>query len=77
MAVILLTYGEQLEQVQKAITAVMGSQRYELGGRTMQRADLEYLTAREKSIQSNLDKFGDVLPNTMARSGMGYGVSFG
>ena len=77
MAVTLLTYGEQLAEVQSAITAVMGSQRYELGGRTMQRADLEYLTAREKSIQENLNKFGNVLPNTIARTGMGYGVSFG
>ena len=77
MAVVLLTYGQQLEEVQKAITAVMGSQRYELGGRTMQRADLEYLTKREQYLQGMLDKFGDVLPNRTARTGASYGVSFG
>lgn len=77
MAVTLLTHGQQLEEVQKAITAVMSSQRYELGGRTMQRADLEYLTKREQVIQNNLDRYGDVLPNRTARTGMGYGVSFG
>ena len=77
MAIALLTYGEQLAEVQIAITAVMSSQRYELGGRTMQRADLEWLIQREKAIQANLDRYGDVLPNRTARTGMGYGVSFG
>ena len=77
MAVTLLTYGEQLDEVQKAITAVMGSQRYELSGRTMQRADLEYLTKREQYLQGMLDQHGDVLPNRTARTGMSVGVSFG
>lgn len=77
MSVVLLTYSEQLAEVQVAITAVLSSQKYELGGRSLTRADLEYLTAREKHIQSNLDKFGDVLPNRTARTGRSFGVSFG
>ena len=77
MAVTLLTYGEQLGEVQTAISAVLGSQRYEYGGRVMQRADLEYLTKREQVIQENLNKFGDVMPNLTARTGSAYGVSFG
>lgn len=76
MAVVLLTYGEQLQETQEAITAVMSSQRYELGGRTMQRADLEWLSKREKQIQDNLDKYGDVYPNQTARTGRSFGVSF-
>lgn len=76
MAVELKTYGEQLAEVQTAISAVMTSQRYELGGRTMQRADLEYLHKREQDLQAKLDRYGDVLPNRTARTGMGYGVSF-
>lgn len=77
MAIQLLTYGEQLAEVQKAITSVMAGQRYELGGRVMWKADLESLNTREKEIQANLDKHGDVLPNRTARTGMAVGVSFG
>lgn len=77
MAVTLLTYGEQLLEVQSAISAVMNSQEYELGGRRLRKADLQFLQKREEAVQANLDRFGDVLPNTTARTGMGYGVSFG
>jgi len=77
MALELKTYGEQLEEVQKAISAVMTGQRYELGGRVLWRPDLEMLTAREKNLQSMLDKYGDVIPNRTARTGRAYGVSFG
>jgi hypothetical protein len=74
----LLTYGEQLLKVQEAINTVQtAGQRYELGGRTMWRADLPELHRREKDIQANLDRYGDVLPNRTARSGMAVGVSFG
>lgn len=76
MAVQLKTYGEQLKEVQDAITAVMGGQRYELGGRSMWRADLETLHKREKDLQEKLDKYGDVLPNQTARQSA-FGVSFG
>lgn len=77
MALELLTYGQQLAEVQKAITAVMSNQRYEIGGRSVWRADLEQLRMREKDIQANLDKYGDVLPNRVAKTGKAYGVSFG
>ena len=77
MAIVLKTYGEQLAEVQTAITAVMSGQRYSLGGRELVRADLEMLNQRESKIQANLDKYGNVSPNMTARTGMGYGVSFG
>ena len=77
MAVTLLTYGEQLAEVQTAISKVMDSQRYEIGGRTMQYADLEYLHKREIYLQEQLSRFGNVIPNMTPTSGMGYGVSFG
>ena len=78
MAVKLKTYGEKLAEIQEAITAVMsGGQRYELGGRVFWRADLEQLRGMEKDTQADLDRYGDVLPNRTARTGMAYGVSFG
>jgi len=77
MAVVLKTYGEQLADVQKAITKVMDSQRYSYGGREVQYADLEWLSKREGIIQENLNTYGDVYPNRTARTGRAYGVSFG
>ena len=77
MPIVLKTYGEQLEEVQNAISAVMTGQRYELGGRVMWRPDLEMLSKREKELQEKLDKYGDVIPNRTARTGMSVGVSFG
>jgi hypothetical protein len=76
MAITLKTYGEQLAEVQAAISAVMTSQRYEAGGRVLWRADLEMLHKREQDLQEKLDKYGDVIPNTTAVSGRVYGVSF-
>ncbi len=77
MAIVLKTYGEQLAEVQTAITTVMSGQRYELGGRSLWRPDLEMLNKREKDLQLKLDKYGDVLPNRTARTGTAFGVSFG
>ena len=77
MAIQLKTYGEQLEEVQNAITAVMSGQRYELGGRVLWRPDLEMLNKREEYLQRMLDRHGDVIPNQTARNGSAYGVSFG
>jgi len=77
MAVTLKTYGEQLAEVQDAITAVMTGQRYEYQGRVLWRPDLEMLHRREKDLQHKLDIYGDVLPNRTARSGRSFGVSFG
>ncbi len=77
MAYTLKTYGEQLAEVQEAITAVMSGQRYELGGRVLWRPDLEMLNKREAMLQEKLDKYGDVIPNRTAVTGKAYGVSFG
>ncbi len=77
MAYTLKTYGEQLAEVQEAISTVMSGQRYELGGRVLWRPDLEFLTKREEYLQAKLDKYGDVLPNRTAVTGRSYGVSFG
>jgi len=77
MAVELKTYGEQLQEVQDAISAVMSGQRYELGGRVLWRPDLEMLTKRETMLQAKLDTYGDVIPNRTAQTGRAYGVSFG
>lgn len=41
------TYTEQLEEVQAAITKVLGGQSYSIGGRTLTRADLDALQKRE------------------------------
>lgn len=77
MAVQLKTYGEQLAEVQLAITTVMGGQRYELGGRSMWRPDLEMLNKREQMLIDKLNTYGDVIPTATAKTGRAYGVSFG
>ena len=77
MAVQLKTYGEQLAEVQTAITAVMSGQRYELGGRSMWRPDLEMLNKREQSLIDKLNTYGDVIPTATTPTGRAYGVSFG
>ena len=77
MAVTLKTYGEQLLEVQQAISAVMSAQRYELGGRSMQRADLEMLNKRESDLIDKLNTYGDVIPTATLKTGRAYGVSFG
>ncbi|RLA75606.1 MAG: hypothetical protein DRG30_04350 [Epsilonproteobacteria bacterium] len=61
MAVILKTVGEQLMEVQTAISGVMTSQKYEYDGRMVTRADLDQLTAREKYLTDQLANFGDVV----------------
>ncbi len=76
MAVVLKTYGEQLAEVQQAIGAVMVSQRYEINGRVMQRADLQWLQARDKYLNDMLDKYGDVIAGSTTTRGMAR-VSFG
>lgn len=77
MAVSLKTYGEQLQEVQEAITAVnAGSQRYEINGRTVQRADMEWLHKREIYLTKQLEKFGDVVAGSTTTRGSAQ-VSFG
>ncbi len=77
MAVALKTYGEQLAEVQEAISTVnIGSQRYEINGRTVQRADLEWLHKREIYLTAQLQKFGDVIVGSTTTRGVAQ-VSFG
>ena len=58
---VLLTIGQQLAEVQTAISAVMTSQKYEFDGRSVTRADLEQLTSREKYLTDQLATHGDVV----------------
>ena len=58
----LKTWGEQLVEVQTAISAVMsGSQRYEINGRMVQRADLEWLQKRQVYLTDQFTKYGNVV----------------
>jgi len=76
MAVVLKTWGEQLQNVQKAIEAVLTSQRYEINGRMVQRADLEWLQKREIYLTQQYEKFGDVTVGTGIVRGSAQ-ISFG
>jgi glutathione S-transferase len=66
---VLKTYGEQLAEVQAAITAVLTSQRYEINGRSAQRADLEWLHKREEYLSDRLASVGDVIAGATMTSG--------
>ncbi len=76
MAVTLLTYGQQLQEVQNAITAVTTSQRYSINGREVHRADLEWLHKRELHLSDQLTKFGDITAGSQVTRGT-MRVSFG
>jgi len=76
MSVVLSSWGEQLQDVQNAIKAVNQSQRYEINGRMMQKADLEWLHKREVYLNSQYLKFGDTIINpTKIKRGL-YQVNF-
>ena len=55
-----LSYAQELEEVQAAITACMQAQSYTLttptGSRTVSQADLESLTAREKWLRMMVER---------------------
>ncbi len=77
MAVSIKTWGEQLTEVQNAISAVIGgSQRYEINGRSVQRADLEWLHKREQYLTIQLQTYGDVRVGSTITRGSAQ-VSFG
>ena len=69
MAVILKTWGTQLAEVQVAITAVLTSQRYEINGRSVVRADLEWLHKRELLLVDKLETEGDVIAGSTVTRG--------
>jgi len=55
---VLQTWGEQLEDVSNAINAVLSSQRYEINGRMVQRADLQWLNRRFEYLVDKVEKYG-------------------
>ncbi len=58
----LQSYGDQLLEVQTAISAVLNNQEYELKGRRLRRADLQYLNEREQWLIDKLESVGDIVP---------------
>jgi len=58
MSISLQTWGEQLEDVTKAINSVLSSQRYEINGRMVQRADLQWLNRRYEYLVDKIEKYG-------------------
>ena len=77
MVVTLQTWGQQLAEVQTAISTVsVGSQRYEINGRSVQRADLEWLHKREIYLTQKLQTEGDVIAGSTVIRGSAQ-VSFG
>jgi len=70
------TYGEQLEEVQNAISAVLKNQRYNYNGREYVRADLDSLRKLEKDIIHNLQTYGNVLPIAHMSTHGAYHVEF-
>ncbi|MFA5669931.1 MAG: hypothetical protein WCX83_00395 [Candidatus Cloacimonas sp.] len=54
----LKTLGQQLEEVQTAITAVMSGQSYSIAGRSMSKANLNELTMRESTLLDRVAKYG-------------------
>lgn len=69
MALTLKTWGSQLQDVQQAIEAVLTSQRYEINGRMVQRADLEYLQKREEYLTAQYERYGDVVAGSKVSRG--------
>ena len=66
---VLKTWGTQLAEVQEAITAVLTSQRYEINGRAVVRADLEWLHKRELLLVDKLETEGNVIAGSTVTRG--------
>ena len=69
MAITLKTWGQQLQEVQNAIEAVLTSQRYEINGRMVQRADLQFLQKREEYLTKQYERHGDVIAGSNIQRG--------
>ena len=70
------TYGTLLEETQMAIEKILeGAQEYEIGGRRLRRADLQWLYERERFLLKKLENYGDVAP-TGANTRFKANVSF-
>jgi len=61
MAVTLKTWGEQLADMQTAISEVLVNQHYEVGGRVFRKADLNSMRIREQFLIGKLENEGDVV----------------
>ena len=66
MAITLKTWGEQLQEVQTAISAVLVNKKYEINGRSVERVDLEWLQKREEYLVGKYQSEGDVIPQANA-----------
>ena len=72
----LKTWGEQLADMQDAIAGVLANQRYEVGGRVFQRANLAEMQKREEFLINKYETEGDVVTGSQI-SRASLKVSFG
>lgn len=71
------TYLESLQETQDAITSVMSGQEYELNGRRVKKADLEWLEKREIRLLEKVEAgFGNTIIGSQSSSAGAYQVSF-
>ena len=73
----LKTYGQLLQETQDAITILLsGGQEYELNGRRLRRADLQWLYERERELMKKVESHGpNAFPGSRATT-MKAGVRF-
>lgn len=73
----LKTYGQLLAETQEAISTLLsGGQEYELNGRRLRRADLQWLHEREKELMKKVEAHGaNAFPGSRATT-MKAGVHF-
>lgn len=69
MALTLKSWRTQLVEVQEAVSAVQTNQRYEINGRSVQRADLEWLHKREIYLTEQFNLYGDVVAGSTVTRG--------
>lgn len=67
---VLKSWGTQLSEVHSAIEAVQTNQRYEINGRSVQRADLEWLHKREIYLTEKLETEGDIIVGSSVTRGV-------
>ena len=73
----LRSYGEQYEEVDNAIKALIaGAQRYEYGGRVVWKADLAELRREREHLRSLVNEFGYDTVVSQSQNHGAYGVSF-
>jgi len=60
---------EQLEEVQAAISKVMGGQAYSIAGRSLTRADLKFLSEREGILLARYNAESGIRTGPVVRGG--------